>query len=215
MNWHVSSRSGSAGAILTCTVLLFVAGCDSNDDEDEFRLVTLTRYNQNVQTAEVNGEGSFEIEEDEDFQVEFEINGVFPEIRHAQFVQALGTCPTQEAADLNGDGFVDFQEGLEAFGDLLIPLDSDLTDGDVDTFPFADENGSYEYEEDVWFTDLLDAIGFNDDEDEGEEELDLENRTVVLYGVNPDLDFPDTVGTNNDDPVSETLPIACFEIERD
>ncbi|GEM_PF-6656583 len=209
MNWHVSLRGGFAGVILTCAALVLVAGCD-NDDRDEWRLVTLTRYNENVQGDDFDGRGDFELEDDDDFKVEFDIDGVFPEIRHAQFVHLLGTCPSQEAADTNDDGFVDFQEGLQAFGDIFFPLDSDLADGDINTFPLANEDGQYEYKEEVFFDDLLNAIGVDDEED-----LDLENRTVVIYGVNPNETFPPTVASNNGDPVSETLPIACFEIERD
>lgn len=141
--------------------------------------------------------------------VEVDASGLEPNEVHPQHIHGFGkgkgkkrdaTCPTG-AQDDNGDGVVDVPEGLETYGQILIPLDqggSSATAADGQ-FPVADSTGSYHFEE----TYKVKRGRLTP----------LENRHIVIHGAVP----PDKYEPAGDDapPADEywpSLPVACGQI---
>ncbi|MGI8660923.1 MAG: hypothetical protein ACR2LH_07820 [Thermoleophilaceae bacterium] len=141
--------------------------------------------------------------------VEVDASGLEPGKVHPQHIHGFGkgkgkkrnaSCPTG-AQDDNGDGVVDVPEGLETYGQILIPLDeggSSATAADGQ-FPVADETGSYHFEETYKV--------------KRGQLTPLENRHIVIHGAFP----PDKYEPAGDDapPADEywaSLPVACGQI---
>lgn len=63
---------------------------------------------------------------------------------------------------MNDDGIVDVLEGLPFYGDILVPLDGDIsnTTSEIPTFPFAfDDRGIYHYDASTKLSTLEESIG--------------------------------------------------------
>lgn len=135
---------------------------------------------------------------DEEFTAIVNATGLAPGQEHPQSVNAGDACPTP-AADTDGDGLVDFQEGLPFYGPVLIPLDDDLADGAANTFPVG---AVTEYQQSVGIKALMVTIPID------EQPLDLGTRTVVINGafvLNGAIVPANTPGAE----YVETLPVAC------
>lgn len=111
----------------------------------------------------VSGDATLTAEDNGDLTVRISARGMVPNSPHAQHIHGSAggmdfTCPTQ-SADADGDGFVNTEEGLPAYGDIFISL---TTTGDtakqsglaVDRMPKADAAGNLAYERTIKAAEL-------------------------------------------------------------
>lgn len=194
------ARRGAAVVVLT--LMLGVAACDDDpldiDDTDVFATELLPLNGSGLQ-----GRATLEVVEDEVFGAFVDAVGLAPDQPHPQHVHADADCPTA-AMDADNDGLVDIQEGAPAYGPVLIPLDDDLSDSAMNTFPVGTP---VVYQESVPVAALLNAVP------DAEEPLALETRTVVLHGAFVLNGAIVPAGTSGAEYVA-TLPIACGEVVR-
>jgi hypothetical protein len=130
-----------------------------------------------------------------------------PDGLHPQHIHAADRCPPA-SADANDDGIVDVIEGLPFYGEILVPLDGDIsnTTSEIPTFPFArDDRGIYHYVASAKLATLEDAIGAK---------LDLPVRHVVVHGMDLNTPLPPSVQSLPGIPAQLTIPVACGEIRR-
>lgn len=154
------------------------------------------------------------------FIANVQMEGVAENITHVQHIHAADECPTPDA-DVNGDGYIDVLEGAPTYGPILLPLDGDLSNqgAGAEGFPMADAEGAFRYRGSTPLSELMSDLKAEDPnpddvivklgEDEG---LSLEGRHVVVHGVAPSTDLPETVATIPGIPSQATLPVACGEI---
>jgi hypothetical protein len=131
--------------------------------------------------------------------------GGAPNAWHQQNIYQGSRCPTMDD-DLNADGYIDIDEGNKVWGDVLIPLDTNLNSRAAGTniYPTANASGTYHYEKAASFNSLL-----NDLQLPADQGLDFEGRVVVVQGTASSISYPDTVATTDDHVQHQTLPIAC------
>lgn len=139
----------------------------------------------------------------DDVRILIKVNGVTAGTVHPQHIHAGTTCPTS-AADTNHDGFVDVIEGLPAYGPILVPLDSEVNDlAGASQFPTANGSGRYLYYEEASKSHLQREL---------QEALRLQDRHVVIHGINPTDPLPASVQSLPGLPAQATLPVACGEL---
>ena len=220
------------------TCLLAVVACGSDDDdsgsgraggggpqqqqetEGTYRATLAPIPLNNSVAGNPTGQLEVVIEGDE-VKATMNMSGVPGGIRHAQHIMLGTSCPTA-SNDANQDNFVDVLEGVPNYGLILIPLDGDLEDQDdgASGFPLANSAGTYSYSRTGSLTrmladlqdadvDLEDGLGKLDGND-----LNLEGKVVIVHGVNPTSNLPDSVATIDDFRSHQSLPIACGVIER-
>ncbi len=127
--------------------------------EGVYRMV-LTSAGPEVEKA--SGAGIIKIDE-EKIAVNLKMINLPKRTKLYQFINTAGECPKKEH-DTNQDGIIDLQESQKVAGEILIPLDSELTNqaeasGEM---PVSDSQGFYAYSEeaqwDVFVKDLRSAI---------------------------------------------------------
>lgn len=116
--------------------------------------------------------------------------------QHAQHIHAGKRCPT-EADDTNSDGVIDSVEAAEVYGEVVVPLDSDLSS---DEGTFQTEN-SYVYRESASLSQMLSNLGLDT--------LDPEGLVMDIHGVPESTELPPTVQGNKAD-----FPVACGTLLR-
>jgi len=233
---NLNSRKLST-LLMFLLLLNFFAACGSDDDDDgggtanpnppqseevpdqgvyNFRLLPI---NNNVSgSSEIDGVINIQADQ---VQINLDADDTPRLIVHRQHVFVGAACPTM-ANDTNGDGFVDVNEAEAATGLGLIPLDDDLSAQSAgNTFPRADLNGNYKYEESASLTQMLADLRADDtDASDGlgklgaTENLNLPGRVVMVQGISPLTELPDSVGTRGNALAQDTLPIACGVITR-
>lgn len=137
---------------------------------------------------------------------------------HLQHILTGSRCPTL-ADDLNRDGFVDVEETLKVSGDILIPLDDDLSrqNPGKDLFPMNE----YLYTQNTSFSLLLSDL-LSEDEIINDKfvklasssRLELSGRPVVIFGVGAGFALPGSVKSFGLWSKQESLPIACGVLQR-
>jgi len=146
----------------------------------------------------------------------------YPKAWHMQYIYEGNRCPT-EADDLNGDGILDITEAEAVLGKILIPLDSDISSQASGRrfFPLADLSGSYQYERAASFRRFLNDLQSPNKDTTGEmtklppgEGLRIVGRPVVIFGINEEVQLPQTVATKNRLQTFQTIPIACGIFEK-
>jgi len=218
------------------TCLIAAVSCGSDDDDSGSGVqapqqeeqndqgtynVTFAPLNAGVGGNAASGTGTITITET-NFQVNLNMTGVPARVSHIQSIHASGSCPTA-AADVNADGFVDVVEGLPSYGPILIPLDGNLNSqlGGNGSRPRSDASGAYNYSRRGTLSRMLDDLRGTDTNTtdvltklpEGEN-LNLENKVIIVHGVPASTDLPDTVASLPNLPSEATLPIACGTITR-
>lgn len=138
------------------------------------------------------------------FYVRVIMTGAQPRVRHLQAVHTGGRCP-EKSDDKNGDNILDFTEVLAAAGPQLIPLDRSLKTQvhGSEWFPTTDREGTMNYSRSVAVFNMMADLRARDPVP-GDfitklgagENLDIGQRTIVIYGTSTD----------------SMLPIACGEI---
>jgi hypothetical protein len=154
--------------------------------------------------------------------VESNITGAPSGVKHLQNITTSSACPPA-SADINADTFVDVAEALPHTGQILLPLDSDLSeqmDG-LSYGPIANLSGNYVYRRSTTLTKLLADLQAPDPDSAdliaklpAGENLNLSGRVIIVHGVATSTVLPDTVSTTGDHSQAESLPIACGVIQR-
>jgi Cu/Zn superoxide dismutase len=179
-----------------------VTGCD-NSGSNGPETMTYTADLGALNSSGVTGQATITVEGDQ-LTVSVEAEGTVAEQVHAQHIHgatdgAASSCPTM-SADSDGNGRISVGEGAPAYGGILVPLDGSLDAaeglGDLDTFPVADANGAYTYDQSV----ATDELALN--EDRSFEDLRLANHAVVVHGAVVDGEY------------AATLPVACGTLSR-
>jgi hypothetical protein len=155
-----------------------------------------------------NLSADFEVEvQGENLQVNLDVKGAPASIMHAQHIHGGSACPTQ-ADDTNNDGVLDITETQAVVGEVIIPLDADLSSPDAgkEEYPVADDKGDYVYAEETVVSSLLNDLNDN--------AFELAGKPVVIHGIAADTALPETVDAAGADSPHELLPIACGIIER-
>jgi hypothetical protein len=193
---------------------------EEQQDEGVYQAV-LTPLNSSASLVATTGTANIIIEGDE-VKVSMTVNGAPANITHIQHIHAGSSCPTL-ADDVNADTYIDVIEGVPKYGPILIPLDGDLSSQDAGAagFPNANSSGNYPYNETTSLTSMLADLRAPDPDPtdatiklEGGELLNLAGRHIVIHGVLPSSNLPDTVASIGNIPSHVTLPIACGVITR-
>jgi hypothetical protein len=140
-----------------------------------------------------------------------------PEAWHQQFVYTGSRCPTL-SDDLNADGFIDITEATKVVGNVLVPMDSDLSSQSAgrNFFPLGDLSGSYFYERVTSFKKFFKDLRTEDSNQNDNmvklaetEGLNLTGRVAMILGVAPTTVLPETVATQGRYRNFQTFPVAC------
>ena len=197
----------SLSTILTLAfVVLPNAACEDEDDVDVLRAV-LTALNTQISNAVATAQFPLTTNE-----IAAQVTAAqMDNVTHIQAVYSGRACPTL-ADDTNDDGFIDAVEGRAVYGDILIPLDNDLTTqlgGNV--FP---SGSAYTYFRSAPFIALLNDLRVVDPDLNDlfvklalGADIALAGRAVVIHGTAATL--PNTVRTIGNLTRQESLPIAC------
>jgi hypothetical protein len=109
---------------------------------------------------------------------------------HAQHIHAGSRCPTA-ADDTNGDGYVDSVEASVVYGEVILPLDDDLT-SNSGSFP---SGANYNYFQNASYAQILANLNL--------QTLNLEKLVINIHGVPESTMLPSTVqGSKADFPIS-------------
>lgn len=234
----MKTKSNVLSFLVSCSLLFTLASCGSDSDSGNDAGTATT---EEQQTATEQGtyravlaplntavagttSGTVEIIINEDtFKASSNIVGSPAGVKHLQNVMLASSCPDIASADVNADSFIDVTEILPSTGPLLVPLDSDLSaqlDG-MDFGPISNGSGSYTYRRSTTFMDLMADIQAADPDPNdvlvklsGAESLNLENRVVVIHGVDSSENLPDSVASIGTLSAQHTLPIACGRLVR-
>ena len=106
------------------------------------------------------------------------------------FLRVGTRCPGPNS-DLNGDGYIDVNEGLPSYGSIMVALDSDLEQSTTDpgSFPVGP------------------IISYRENAETDDFETNLSDRTIVIHGVGsaPPATVTPLVGMS----ISHSVPILC------
>lgn len=140
---------------------------------------------------------------------------------HAQYIHVQDRCPDM-TDDSNRDGYLDFIEAYHVSGPILLPLDSNLNSQmkGLFEFPIMKRLPSYYYSEASNYSRMMEDLRREDTVIDDMmvklhrgEDLSLERRAILIYGVDEDVILPPTVRSFTGYPPQRTLPIACGEIQ--
>ena len=158
---------------------------------------------------------------DNQFWARIKFKGRMSKNGHPQHIHLTHRCPTS-ADDLNRDGILDFKEALVASGPILLPLDGNLNSqvkGMSDFPKMRRKESSYYYSEasnvDRMMNDLRgrDVIQDNIVKLKSDEELALQKRVVIIYGIDQDISLPVSVSSQHGYSPQHSLPVACGKIQ--
>ena len=203
--------------LLVASMVMLVA-CGSDDDDDATTVVVGSPDNEQREegvfqtppmvvvnnSIENNVKAVSKVEVDGD-DVTFEIECMdAPEnVIHKQYIHTGVTCPSI-ADDRNGDGIVDWEETQQVAGPVLLSMDRQIESSNDGGFPIGRR---YNYVERASLTAIRDILPQG-------EVFSLEGRVVIIYGVSPSTNLPDTVATNGDEPANVNIPISCAVINQ-
>jgi hypothetical protein len=187
-------------------------------DKGDFQ-VTLAPLNTSL-AGNVTSTGTLQIHGDQ-MTVTMAVSGSPPSIIHGQDIHIGTACPTL-ADDINQDGIIDVVEARARSGDIIIPLDADLSsqDAGMNGFPIAAANGNYNYAQSTSLSLMLADLNLPDTNptDEiiklPEQFLSFEGRAVLIHGIEATTALPMTVANFPGETPASSLPIACGIIVR-
>jgi hypothetical protein len=141
--------------------------------------------------------------------------GLPPNIMHLQHFHGFpdgkdASCPT-DAADTNGDGYVDLIETEPTSGTTMVPFHAHPATLEIasDSYPVADQNGVAHYKNTVSVAALDAALK----EKFKAPSLALDKRVIIIHGVANSPALPSSVKSLPGVPANVTIPIACGKIE--
>jgi hypothetical protein len=213
----INSYNACAAAAIVCafSIPIFAMAANARGPAAEAYVAKLQSMNAAPTHHATTGTAKFEVHGDK-LTITVSVKDAAPNIIHWQHFHGFKTdaaaeCATQ-AADTNGDGFVDLIETGPTSGTTMIPFDDKPAAMDVahGAYPKADVRGSYKYRKVVSLKALTAAFAKAFDG----QKLDLDKRVVLIHGVPADAKLPATVQSLGPIPAHVTLPIACGKIER-
>ncbi|MFP5384762.1 MAG: hypothetical protein ACLGHN_01695 [Bacteriovoracia bacterium] len=221
-------------------LFVFVTSCGKSNSRagyprEEYKPVFLPADGSNISglymakfqtlNTQVNGStpGSATLYKKEDkFYAYVRLFGGGPKTWHQQNVHEGTRCPDL-SDDLNGDGYIDIEEGNRVWGKILLPLDSNISSqkSGRNIYPIADEAGSYFYERVTTFDKMFQDLKSSDKNLEDDfrkllpnEGLDFTGKVAVVLGTSDTVIYPETVASADNRPVYQTFPVACGVFER-
>lgn len=207
--------TGKLNILATATAFVALITASAALAEDGTWTADLAPLNSAVTGTEAGGTATLTIDGDT-LNIKIDATGTAPDIMHLQHIHGFAegdeksTCPGQ-TADTNGDGVVDLMETEPDAGVTMVPFHGDPASMEIvaDSYPTADADGAYSYEQSVSLSTLETAFekAFPD------QKLDFDRRVIFLHGVPEGTELPDTVQSLGDVPAHVTLPIACGEIQ--
>ena len=224
----------------TLFLLVFLTSCGKSNSRagyprGEFKPVFLPNDGSNVSgvymakfqtlNPQVNGTvpGSATLyKKDDKFYAYVRLFGGAPITWHQQNVHEGTRCPDL-SDDINGDGYIDIEEGNKVWGKILIPLDSNISSqkSGRNVYPVSDESGSYFYERITTFQKMFQDLKTPDKSLVNnyrkllpEEGLEFTGKVAVVLGTSETVIFPETVASADNRPVNQTFPVACGVFER-
>jgi hypothetical protein len=226
-------RKTSYFALTAMMLAVFACGSD-NDDDGDTTIVEVPAEEQQadgpfhvplvvVNNSIVNNLSSTNniFIQNEQVDIDLIVRGV-PPGEHRQYIYTGNSCPTLAEDDTNQDGFVDAVEASQKAGSPLIPLDGDIStqEGDNDTFPVANENGTYEYAESASLAQIVEDLNATDPNPDdflvklpAGEDLNLVNRVYVVLGVPESVQLPISVASLPGLTAHQSVPIACGPVQ--
>lgn len=174
----------------------------------------------NAQLAGTTGKIEIKINNYE-FIVKAEVENTLSGIKHFQYIMIDGKCPTN-ISDKNKDSIINFYEMLESSGQIILPLDSNLSEQflGIDFGPIANKEGKYSYVRSAFFSDLFYDLKKEDPDPfdfyvklGNKKTLALEDKIIVITGLISDSDF-DLSFDNQGMEFSRNLPLACGNFKR-
>ncbi|HTN68061.1 MAG TPA: hypothetical protein VLZ33_01205, partial [Dysgonamonadaceae bacterium] len=177
----------------------------SQENNVEIYEAQIQPLNSNITNLQTSGKARFVIDEDK-MHVTIDINNAPPGIEHWQhfhgfpnegIAQGIAICAT-EVDDANEDGIIDVVETETVSGTTMVPFNKFPAEMEIptDTYPVADDNGSYHYEIEIPLNDLESAFA----DAFGGSGLKLDSRVLYIHGVPADTDLPETVASIGDIP---------------
>lgn len=138
-------------------------------------------------------------------------------VSHRQSVHAGTECPGS-SSDTNGDGFIDYQETLNAAGPVLIPLDGDLSSQEkgAEIYPTGP---SFTYYQSGLISEMLNNLWEADASPADEfiklgtgEGMRLVGRVVLIHGTSQNDLLPASLSGRGTDPGNLVFPVVCGTI---
>lgn len=214
---EIDSYKTCAAAAIICafSIPIFTTAANAKSLTTETYVAKLQPMNAVPTNRETTGTARFEVHGDK-LTITVTVKDAAPKILHWQHFHGFKTdaaaeCANQ-AADTNGDGFVDLIETGPASGTTMVPFDDNPAAMDVahGVYPETDVHGNYKYRKVVSLKALTAAFtkAF------AGQKLDLDKRVVLIHGVPADVKLAATVQSLGPIPAHVTLPIACGKIER-
>ncbi|MEF2548445.1 hypothetical protein VQ045_14870 [Aurantimonas sp. E1-2-R+4] len=200
----------------TAIALAVLTGAASAQDSDGVYRADLAPLNAETTGSEAGGTATLTVFGDT-LTIRLDATGTAPGIMHLQHFHGFADgdetsrCPSTDA-DTNGDGIIDLIETEPLAGVTMVPFHDDPGSMEIvaDSYPTADADGAYSYEQSVSLPALRKAF----DAKFPGQQLDFDRRVIFLHGVPEASELPDTVQSLGDVPAQVTLPIACGAIQR-
>lgn len=162
------------------------------------------------------------VREKEDLTIEVRLSGGPLSVLHTQSIHVGDRCPT-EADDLNGDGYVDGEEGALVYQEIIIPLDDDIGSQrmGLGSYPVSDQYGYYLWGRTTSFEKIMEDlreedINLRDDyvKLDSNKSLTMIGKVAVILGVPQTTVLPETVLGRGRMTSHQALPVACGVIRR-
>lgn len=140
-------------------------------------------------------------------------------VPHRQTVHIGTRCPSVEADDTNGDGFVDYDEAMRVVGGALMPLDGDLNSqsSGAEIYPrgramtYQKSASLSKVNSDLWRKDENPSANFVKlQEGQG---IGFEGRVVLIHGTSQGS-LPASVASYNGEPAHISLPVVCGVLKK-
>lgn len=162
------------------------------------------------------------VRERDDLTIDVRLSGGPLSVIHTQSIHIGDRCPT-EADDLNGDGYIDGDEGAKVYKEIIIPLDDDISSQRMGggIYPVSDNYGYYLWGRTTPFEKIMEDlreedINLTDDyvKLDSNKSLTMMGKVAVVLGVPETTVLPDTVMGRGRMNSHQALPVACGVIRR-
>jgi len=163
----------------------------------------------------LRGAGTISIDGDE-LITDVSLSGGEKKLLYAQQIRKGIRCPDKRE-DTNQDGFIDIVEAKNVVGEILFPLDGDISSQLAfdSIFPISDDYGSYIYSKvtniHFFLRDLYSPILVHVPylKLRPDESFNPEGLILLIQGISREHELPYSVRTLNRMSPHQSLPIAC------
>jgi hypothetical protein len=211
-----------------CILILFFIACGDGfeNKRDSFERLAEGNFYANLfpinpQEEAVEGYLNISIYKKQ-FWARVKLNGSKTQIAHHQYIHLNSTCPSL-LNDLNFDGFLDVQEVFFSSGNILLPLDSDLSSqlNGIHQFPKIKKQKSYYYSKSAHSEKIMKDLRSKKNRESDLfiklkrfQALDLEKRVIIVFAVRED--YPLNLSQINLEELSphSIIPLACGVIKK-